>query len=254
MSYNKNGFYYDQQIKRHIAQFMAIFTDLRVQVGKWNTESERLISVPIKYAAPDRVVAAILAGNTQNAPLRLPIMSAYMRSLEMAQNLYAGQGMERRQTYVPVGGLVPNDVKVVHQLKPVPYRAEFDLNIYTSNTDQMFQILEQILPMFDPSLTIQTSDSFFDWARLTVVELTRMSFDSNYPIDSEQRVVQVTLSFTVPIYLSTPAQVKTDFVQKVFARIAAVSSEASSSYEIIAEIDAQGISYVQVDDASTPVV
>ena len=61
MAYQRNGYYYDAQLKNYILQFMAIFSGLQVQIGKWNTQDERLISVPVHYGHMDRVVAAIIA-------------------------------------------------------------------------------------------------------------------------------------------------------------------------------------------------
>lgn len=243
MSFNRDGYYYDQQLKRHILQFMAIFTDLQVQIGKWNDKDERLTTVPIHYAAPDRVVGAIMQDNTQNKPLSLPVMSAYMHNLELARDLMHGTGVERRTAFVPVGGLVPDDIKVVRQRMAVPYRLEMELGIYASNTDQHFQILEQILPLFEPQLTVQVSDGVLDPGRLTSVELNRVNVDSNYPVGADRRIVQSTLSFSMIIYLQIPSEVRTDYVKRVLYRIAAVDSLATDSFEIVGDIDSQGIPY-----------
>jgi hypothetical protein len=251
MAFKRDGYFYDQQLKRYVLQFMAIFTGLQVQIGKWNDKDERLISVPIHYATPDRVVAAILTDNTQNKPLRLPVMSAYMSNVELATDLMHGTGYERRNSYVPVGGLVPDDIKVIHQRMPVPYKLSLDLNIYASNTDQHFQMLEQILTLFEPQMTLQISDGIFDQQRLTSVQLSRVNVDSNYPIGQDRRIVQSTLSFTMPIALSIPADVRADYVNKILIRVAAVDTIADNSFEIIGDIDGQGIPYQVLADGST---
>jgi hypothetical protein len=231
---------------------MAIFQGLQVQIGKRTSTDEPLIPVDIHYAHMDRVVASIIADNTQNKPLKLPIMSAYMSGLSIAMQRARGVGQERRNTYVPVGGLIPDDIEVVHQRMPVPYNLIMDLNIYTSNTNQHFQILEQILPIFDPSINIQTSDSPFDWTRLTKVELKDVQLDTNYPIGTDRRIIQSKLSFEMPIELDTPADIRRDFVEKIFLRVGAVNTSfgADNNYEIIAELDAQNIPYtlMQTDE------
>ena len=215
-----------------------------MQVGKWNENDESLISVPVHYGDPDRVVAAILASNTQNSPVRLPVMSAYMKGMNIAPERMHGVGVERRNSYVPVGGLLPDDIKVVYQRNPVPYNMEMELAIMTSNTDQMWQIIEQIMVIFDPQLTIQTSDSIFDMSRLTSVELkSGPSYENPYPSGQERRYVKAVMTFEMPIYLSIPADVKKNYIERIFMRIGAVSTGASSSEEIISELDAQGIPY-----------
>lgn len=251
MSFRSDGYYYDQQLKNYILQFMAVFSGLQVQVGKFNEKEARLISVPVHYGAQDRVVASILADNTQNKPLRLPTMSAYMRGLQIAPHRMAGTGTERRKAYVPVGGLVPDDIEVIHQRRPVPYDLEMELAIYVSNTEQHFQILEQILPFFDPQLNIQLSDAPFDWSRLTHILLTSTNIDTPYPSGTDRRITQSTLNFTMPIFLETPADVRQDFVKKIFMRVGAVDSSAVTNFEIIADLDSQAIPYEVVQDAST---
>lgn len=266
MPIQKTAYYYDAQIRSYTLQFMAIFAGLQVQVGKLKTGNTvatpdptcedpnattdvpevleaRLISVPIHYGHSDRIVAAIVADNVQTKPIRLPVMSAVIKGIKLANERMHGQKVERRNAYVPVGGLVPDDIKVVHQYMPVPYDLTMELAVYASNTEQHFQILEQIFLLFDPHLNIQKNDAPFDWTRLTQVTLDDISVDTNYPIGTDRRIIQSTLSFIMPIWISAPADVRRDFVEKIFVRIGAVSTAAENSYDIIAELDAQGIDY-----------
>jgi len=243
MAIRAEGFYYNGQIARYINQFIAIFQGLQVQVGKYKDREEQLIPVDIHYGHPDKVVAALMADNTQNKPLRLPVMSAYMSGLPIAMNRARGVGQERRNSYVPVGGLVPDDIQVIHQRMPVPYNLDMELHIYASNTNQHLQILEQILPLFDPSLNLQTSDSLFDWTRLTRVELKEVTLDTNFPIGTDKRIIQSKITFEMPIEIDTPADVRRDFIERIYMRIGTVSVIPENNYEIIAELDAQNLPY-----------
>lgn len=245
-----DAYYYNRQVVTYIRQFMAIFTGLQVQVGKSDNADERLISVPIAYGGKDRVVASILADNTQNKMIRLPTLAAYVRNLRRDMSRVAGTGMERRNVYTPVGGLVGEDTRVLYQRKPTPYVLEMELSIFVSNTDQHFQILEQILPIFDPLLTIQTSDAIFDWKRLTSVELTGITFEQPYPSMMDRRIIQSTITFDLPIWIEIPSDERKNIIEKILVRIGAVSNTAGSSSEIIAELDAQGLEYEVWADAT----
>jgi T4-like virus Myoviridae tail sheath stabiliser len=263
----QDGYYYDHQLRNYILQFMAIFAGLQVKVGRKKTgetvvteedcdgnavttepvfREEGLIPAPIVYGHQDRVVAAIFADNTQNKPLRLPIMAAYMRNIDLAKDLMAGIGVTRRNTYLPAGGLIPDDVKVVHQRKPVPYRIDMELTLMASNTDQHFQMLEQILLMFEPNLQIQLSDGPFDASRISSVELKSIGIEGNYPSGADPRLIQSVLTFEIICYLSAPADVRRDFVEKIFMRVGAVATATENNYAIIAELDAQGAEYEQI--------
>ncbi len=237
------GYYYNHQLRQYLVQFMAIFAGMEVSVGKTAELEARTIKVPIKNASSDRVVASIITENTQNKPIRLPLFSAQMTNVVLAPQLRKGVAQTRRNSHMPTGGVFPDDIKVVRQRMPVPYVATFDLGIWASNQDQHYQLLEQILMLFDPILQIQTSDDVHDWARVTTVELVGINFEENLPAGVDRRLIQTTLNFEVPIYISAPAEVHDKFVQDIFIRIGAVSTAARTSEDIVAELDAQGIEY-----------
>lgn len=238
-------YYYDQQIKKYIIQFMAIFSNFQVKVGKSETEEERLISVPVYYGNRDRVVAHILSDNTQNKLLRLPAFSAYLMNFDLAPDRRRGPGTTNRKAFVPQGGLVPDDIKVVTNYMSVPYWANFELMIYTSNTDQHTQLLEQILSIFEPLLQIQRSDGVFDPTKIAMVELTGINNQNNYPPGADRRIIQTQLTFKVNIEMSIPAEVRKQFVETVLARIGEldVILESTDSQEIIATLAKLNINY-----------
>lgn len=237
------AFYYNKQLRSYILQFMSIFADMNVEVGKNATKDKRLITVPIANASKDRVVASIKGEHTQNKLLRLPMMSAYLTGIEQAPELRKGVGQTRRNAYLPTGQLFPDDINVVHQRMPVPYMANFELGIFASNEDQHYQILEQILSIYDPILQIQTSDEIFDWTRITQVELTGITFDENQPSTNARRIIQTTLNFQTHVYIGIPADVRQNFVKDIYLRVGAVSQASQSSEDIIAELDSQGLDY-----------
>jgi len=251
MAINKKGYFYNQQMKNYILQFMAIFTGLQVMVGKSAGHAERLIDVPIHYGHKDKVVAAIFADNTQNMPIRVPTMSAYLKDMQISEKRMKGTGTERRTPYVPLGGLIPDDIKVVHQRMPIPYDITMELAIYASNTDQFFQILEQILPLFDPQLIIQTSDAPFDWTKIVSVKLTSLALETNYPIGTDKRIIQGSIGFEIPIYIDTPADIRRDFVEQIYIRIGEINYSDDS--DILSELDQQGFQYeLTATDADLP--
>jgi len=239
-------YFYNNQLRSYIVQFAAIFQGIQVQVGSRDGSDPALIYVPVKNASSDRVVAAIKGENTQNKPIRLPIMAFQLASVDMAPERRHGIGQTRRNTYVPTGGLIPNDITVEEQHMPIPYNSSFELTIWASNQDQHYQIMEQILSLFDPILQIQKTDDVFDWTKITTVELMDIRFDENVPSGADRRTIQSTLSFSVPIHLSVPGIKHKKFVENIYMRIGAIGTNVTNSYDIIADLDAQNITYDQV--------
>lgn len=239
------GFFFDEQLAKYQIQFMAIFKGLQVQTGVREDGERLLIDVPITYGSRDRVAASVLAQNTQNTAIKLPAMSAYMTDLEIGTDRMKGTGTTRRFTYLPKGGLFPNDMKTVTQIMPVPYTMTMELAIFTSNMQQHRQILEQILVFFDPVLQIQKSDDVFDHTKITMVELKSINFNEEYPAGDKPRLIQTTLSFIVPLWLAVPANLKNQFVEKVFARITLLDMSESME-EYISSIEGDLAPYTMI--------
>lgn len=223
-------YFYEQQIRSYILQFSAIFHGLRVKTGKGECEEEQFISVPTVVGSKDRVVAAVMAGNTQNRSFALPIMSVHLQSLAMAPERRKSPAYLDQRVTMNVGGVFPDDLRVVKRAMPVPFNAIMELSIYASNNDQLYQILEQLLVLFNPDIQIQKSDGPFDWTKLTKVELTDIANEENYPSGTERRFVQWTLTFEMPIFLSIPMGLKDDLVRKVIIQIAA--GDTTPTFEV----------------------
>lgn len=243
-------YYYDAQVERYFIQFMAIFTGLQCQIGKNDRSGDenKLIPVPLFHGKRDRVAGWIKAGFTQNKLLRLPIMSSAIVNLEMAPESRKGIGQVRRVNYVPRGGLIPNDIQSVTQYMPIPYRLFTDVFIWTSNVQQRYQILEQLLMVFDPTLQIQSTDAQFDWTKITSVELVGINYEDNYPIGNDARLLITTLNFSFPIYISPPADYRSNFVKDVYMRIGAIEAGSITNEEIISDLDSQDIEYEEIFD------
>jgi len=240
-----DNYHYSSQLRKYIVQFAAIFAGIQVEVGRRGEVESHLVGVPIKNASADRVVSHIKADNTQNKLIRLPMLAFQLVTVSLAPELRKGIGSVRRNTFMPTGGLFPDDIRVVEQRQPVPYRAAFELVAYSSNQDQNYQIVEQILTLFDPILQIQTSDDVFDWTRITTVELTDIAINETVPAGTERRIIKTSMGFSLPIYLAAPANVTQNYIRDINIRIGAVNSDVTNNFDIISDLDSQGIEYTR---------
>lgn len=246
---DEDSYYFDAQLKRYATQFMAIFSELKVKVGASGDQPARLINCPVVWGSRDKVVAWIKGDQTQNKPLRLPAMSAYIRSLAMAPDKKKGIGMTRRQTVARNNGQpFPENVGVYRQLQPIPYRAVFELSVFASNALQHHQIMEQLLILFDPAVQLQTSDDPLDMTQITQVELTNINWEENFPAGADRRIIQSVLFFEVIIYLSGPANFRQNYIQNIKVRLAVVptSTDFSDSYSILDALNAEDAQYIDL--------
>jgi hypothetical protein len=232
------NFWYDAQLYDYIKQFMAIFSGMYVREGKNSLNSVTdLIEIPIRYAGVDRVVDSILAKNTQNAQPRVPMFSAKLIDLQRAPERAKGVGSIARRPYLPRGGALPNDIKVVYRRTPQPYKMVFELNILTSNDLQKFQILEQILPVFDPSIQIQTSDDPFDGGKITILTMENIGFEENYPAGNDRKINMTSIIFSCYGWLEIPLNFKQNFIKSIELRLQLLTANESFAEGIEEAID-----------------
>lgn len=214
-----NHYYYNQQLKKFIVGFSHVFTGLQVYGGKDAGGTDIMVDVPIRYGSIDRVVAAVGDHHTQNMPHTLPMMSCYMTSLELAPDRMHGVNQSDRRTMLEQGGVFPDDVKGVHRVMPIPYNMIMELAIYASNTDQVYQIIEQILILFDYDLQLQFNDAPFDWTKISKLVLTGLNNEENYPAGTEKRMIIWTLNFEMPVWLSPPLDLRADIIKGIAIRL-----------------------------------
>ena len=217
-------YHYSSQLRKYIIGFANIFTGLQVKTGLDSCGVSAFVDVPVRYGSSDRVVAAIAASSTQNKQYSLPIMSCYLTGLELAPERMHGVNQSDRRSYLEQGGIFPQDVKIIERLMPIPYNMNMELSIHASNTEQMYQIAEQILILFDPSLQIQFNDAAFDWTKLTMVTLLSIGNEENYPMGAERRNIIWTMSFGMPVWLSGPMAVRNDIISSIRIRMADINN------------------------------
>lgn len=205
-------FFYDGQIRRYITQIVRLMSNFAYKDGKGN-----LTTIPVMYGDLTRQVAHIIRDNSENKIPSAPRMAVYITSLEMDRSRTADASYvsklhvrerafdENNEEYLNVQGAN----YTVERLMPTPYTLGVNVDIWSTNTDQKLQILEQILMLFNPSLEIQTTDNYVDWTSLTVLDLNGITFSSRgIPTGTESEIDIATLQFTTPIFISPPTKVK----------------------------------------------
>ena len=204
--------FYDGQIRRYVTQLMRLVSNFPVKDGKGNEKV-----VPVMYGDLTRQVANIIRDNSENKLPSAPRMAVYITALELDKDrltdaTYTRSVNIRERAYDESTGEYLNSQGpnyTVERLIPTPYMMRANVDIWTSNTDQKLQILEQLLVLFNPSLEIQTTDNFVDWTSITVVNLENVQFTNrSVPVGVDSEIDVATLTFSIPIYISPPSKVK----------------------------------------------
>ena len=203
-------------------------SNFSVETGKGKDDQITLRAVPVVYGDPTKQVANIIRNNSENALQYTPKIAAYVRELnydrERMQNPYHIEKQHLKERGVDSDGNYTNQLGAgytIEKVMPSPFRLEVTADIWSSNTDQKLQILEQILYLFNPDFEIQKSDNYIDWTSLSYVELTNISFSSRtIPVGADTEIDIASLSFSMPIWLSPPVKVKKlGVVQKIIMSV-----------------------------------
>jgi hypothetical protein len=220
-------FFYDEQIRRFLLQFTRIFSNFQVEYGQNNAGVKGLLRVPVRYGDASRQAQTVLQNNSSSSLPSTPLMTFYITALEYArdrvQEPYFVDKQHVRQRYydqdTQTYETTQGNAFTVERPMPVPYNLKLRLDIWTSNTNQKFQLLEQILVLFNPSLEIQGTDNYLDWTSLSVVEIDSATWSSrSIPVGTDDPIDISSLDFTLPIWLSPPVKVKKlGVVQKIIA-------------------------------------
>jgi hypothetical protein len=232
-------FFYDAQIRRFLIQFMRIVSNFEVEFGKDRDGTRTLQRVPVYYGDPSRQAAAILRQNSENIMSAVPAMSAYISGFtyqqdRMQEPFFVSKMNMRERQYDPETGLYDSnqgDSYTIERLMPVPYNLEVKLDIWTSNTEQKMQLIEQLAVLFNPAFEIQSTDNYIDWSSLSYVQLTGVVWSSRaIPTSTEEPIDVATLTFMMPIWISAPAKVKRlgviqKFIGSVYDETGAFSSD-----------------------------
>jgi len=232
-------YFYDRQIRRFLLQFIRLMSNFQVETGLNSAGATALIRVPVIYGDPSRQAAQILANNTETNLSTTPVMAAFITDLKYDRarvqepNFVSKLNIRERKPDPDTGLLThtQGNMFTVERLMPVPYKLNLKLDIWTSNTEQKLQILEQILALYNPAIELQHTDNYVDWSSLSYVELTDVVWSSRtVPTGTENPNDVATLSFELPVWISAPVKVKKlGVVEKIIASIYETNEEMENA-------------------------
>ena len=204
-------YYYHQIIRKTIIAFGTVFNQIYIKHQDANDNTYSELRVPLAYGPTQKFLARLTQQADLNKPVQitLPRMSFEMTSIRydssrkasVTQSFKASDGQNLKKVYMPV-----------------PYNIGFQLNIMCKLNDDVLQIIEQILPYFQPAfnVTVDLVESIGEKRDIPII-LENISFQDDYEGDfSTRRTLIYTLTFTAKTYLFGPIADSTDgLIRKV---------------------------------------
>ena len=206
-------YYYHEIVRKTIISFGTLFNNINIKHKKSDGTILDDIKVGLSYGPQQKYLAKIQeqAELSKSVAITLPRMSFEMNNIQYdpARKVGVTQTFKVNDT---------SDDKMKKVFMPVPYNIGFELNIFSKLNDDALQIIEQILPYFQPSFTL-TVDlvSAIGEKRDIPVVLDNISFQDDYEGSFEvRRALIYTLNFTAKTYLFGPiAQTSDGLIKKV---------------------------------------
>ena len=204
-------YYYHEILRKTIIGFGTLFNQIFIKHEKKDDTTLDTTKVGLAYGPQQKFFAKIReqANLTKPVAITLPRMSFEMTSIQYDPTRKSGI----TQTFKASDG---TNLKKVFM--PVPYNIGFELSIFSKLNDDALQIIEQILPFFQPSfnITINLVSSIGEKRDVPIV-LDNISFRDEYEGDFSTRTALIyTLQFTAKTYLFGPVAKTSDgLIKKV---------------------------------------
>ena len=204
-------YFYHEIIRKTVIAFGTLFNDVYIRHQDSAGKDIGELKVPISYGPRQKFLARIQQQPELNkaTQITLPRMSFEMNSITYDPSRKSGI----TQTFKAKDG-----DKIKKVFMPVPYNLGFELNILTKLQDDSLQIVEQILPFFQPgfTLTIDLAEQIGEKRDVPMV-LEDISFTDDYEGNFEtRRALIYTLRFTAKTYMFGPIADSTDgLIRKV---------------------------------------
>jgi len=198
--------FYHKQIRNSVIAFGTIFNNINIKRLDSSGNPLQTIKVPLSYSPKEKFIArleqqASLTGSDSKVAITLPRMAFDVvgYSYDPTRKLNKNQKVTAVTTNA-------DTTKLNSQYSPVPYDISFELNVFTSNSDDGLQIIEQILPYFQPDYTVtMIENSTMDIKRDIPFVLENVDYEDSYAGSlTTTRRITYTLKFTAKIYLYGP--------------------------------------------------
>jgi len=229
------NYFYHQRIRKAVASFGSLFDSIYVVRQNSSGETISQVKVPLSYAPKRNYLERInqsLNGEEQErmVAIKLPRMSFEIMGMNFDPNRQLN-----KMNVLSKASTSSTDIRnKVRQ--PVPYTLNFQLSVYAKSQDDALQIVEQILPTFNPkySLTIIPFSKYTDIKEDVPITLNSVSMEDSYegPLD-QRRTIIYTLDFTMNVNFYGGIDGTGEIIREVNTDLGLISGSTETDLEKI---------------------
>ena len=194
--------FYHESIRKVIIAFGTTFNNIQLVRKDNDGNIKQSMKVPLAYGPRQKWLTRLNedASLSKTVAITLPRIGFEIQNLQYDPN----RKLNRVQKFKKVKGASAN--RLDSQYMPVPYNLNIQLYVMAKESDDSLQIIEQILPYFQPDYTLTINDmADMGIKRDVPIILNSVAYEDNYQGDFEtRRALIYTLDFTAKFYLYGP--------------------------------------------------
>ena len=202
--------FYNQAVRKTVISFGTLFNNIELKkiVDGQVMEVEK---VPLAYGPKQKFLYRLQGNPTDGKKVAITMPRIYFEMTGIDYD--ASRKTPATQKYKTVINDEGKEVRT--QYVPVPYNISFEVGILCKSQDDGLQILEQILPFFQPSFSMSLKFiPDMDEVRDVAVVLNNVDFDDDWEDDfSTRRSITYSMQFTCKSYIYGP-YTKADVIRK----------------------------------------
>ena len=196
-----SNYFYHEILRKTIVAFGTLFNDIQIKHKDNAGDDFSILTVPIAYGPVQKFLARIeqVPDLKKRVAITLPRMSFEMTGISYDSS-------RKSSTMQTFKALDKSNNELTKVFMPVPYNVNFRLSIMSKLNEDALQVIEQILPYFQPhfNLTVDLVSSIGEKRDIPMI-LERISMDDQYEGDfTTRRVLVYTLDFVAKTYLFGP--------------------------------------------------
>ena len=194
--------FYHETTRKIVVSFGTLFNDIHLVRKDNSGVIQQSMKVPLAYGPRQKYLVRLADDPdlSKQTAVTLPRIGFEIAGLSYDPT----RKLQRVQKFKKVKGAKASQLDT--QYMPVPYNIDFELYILSKQSDDALQIVEQILPYFQPDYTVTINDNTDMGVKRDVpVILNSIAYEDDYQGDfASRRAIIYTLSFTAKFYLYGP--------------------------------------------------
>lgn len=191
-------YFYHASVRRYVSLFGTLFTDIYIKRKSEDGTKEETVKVPIKYGNGNMYLKAPQDQSRDQKQIArtLPAMAFEL------ENFYKDVSRKTNPMNRIQNVTFDANGNKSFQFNRIPYSFLFALTVRTKNTDDMLQIVEQIVPAFDGNLAVTIEDTTgVEVEQDIIISLEEIAIADNFDDEMQSRLIEYKITFELKGYL-----------------------------------------------------